>query len=133
MSKTNYERNRVLNNRYGDGAGYVKPATVYLALYTAMPTVSTGGTEVTGGSYARQAITNDNANFPDPTVGITQNGLQIDFPAASAPWGTIVGAAICDASTAGNIQDFAPLSASKVVGIGDVISFPAGSLVFTET
>lgn len=132
MSKTNYERNRALDTRYGDGT-YSKPATVYLALFTAAPGVGGGGTEVSGGSYARQAITNDLANWADAVAGLKTNGVAVTFPAATVAWGTITHAAIFDALTAGNMQDFAALAASKTVQIGDVLQFAIGSISLQET
>lgn len=130
--KTNYERNRVGDARYGDGT-YTKPATVYLALFTAAPTVAGGGTEVTGGSYARVAITNDLANWPDMVAGVKSNGLAITFPQATASWGVITHVAIMDALTGGNMQDFAALPAPKTIQNGDTASFAVGQLQFAET
>lgn len=132
MSKTNYERNRALDSRYGGGA-YVKPGTVYLALFTAAPGVGGGGTEVAGGSYARVAITNDATNFPNAAAGAKANANAATFAAATAAWGTIGWAALFDALAGGNMQDFAALAANKTVQIGDVIQFAAGSIAFQET
>ena len=42
-----------------------KPATVYVALCTTIPTSTTPGTEVTGGSYARVAVTTSSTNFTE--------------------------------------------------------------------
>ncbi len=131
--KTNYERNRVLNNRYGDGAGYVKPATVYIAAFTAMPTVAGGGTEPVGGAYARVAVTNDATNFPDPVDGVTSNALPINYAQATALWGTVVGGGAYDAPVGGNLQDFAPLQTPRTVNNGDTFGFAVGQLRFEET
>lgn len=133
MSKTNYERNRVLDSRYGGGGNYVPPATVYLALFTSMPTVSTGGTEASGGSYARVAVTNNNTNFPNSVAGVKSNGVAFTFVQATAGWGSIVGFGFFDALVAGNLQDFAPLNTPKTVQNGDTPSFAPGQLTFTET
>ena len=133
--KTNYERNRALNARYGDGT-YTKPAVVYLGLFLAMPTPTTAGTEVSTGSYARVALTNDAATFPDPVDGVVTIAVEVAFPQATAPgYGTTVGFGIWDDPTAGNLQDFAQYTGGvpKVVGNGDTPSFPVGSLKLTET
>jgi hypothetical protein len=137
MSKTNFERNRILDLRYGDGS-YSKPATVYIALFTAAPTVAGGGTEVTGGSYARVAITNDLANWADAVAGVKSNALAITFPTATAGWGVVTHFAIFDAPTAGNMLDFAELKsggvpAPKTIANGDTPSFSAGQIQLTET
>lgn len=130
--KSTVEANKNIDLRYGDGA-YSKPATVYLALFTAAPGVGGGGTEVTGGSYVRLAVTNNLANFPDAAAGIKSNGVAFTFIQATAAWGTVIAVGIFDASTAGNLLDFANLTTPKTVGNGDVLSFPIGSMVFTET
>jgi stalled ribosome alternative rescue factor ArfA len=132
MSKTNFERNRILKARYGGGS-YTPPATVYCGLFTAGPTVSTGGTEVSGGSYARVAKTNNATNFPDPVAGLTANGTAVTFPTASGAQGTATHFGWFDASTGGNLLDFAPLTTPKVIGIGDTPEFGVGQLTWLET
>jgi len=56
MSKTDFLENKIINHVLRNTA-YTAPATVYAALFTATPGESSAGTEVTGGSYARQAAT----------------------------------------------------------------------------
>lgn len=55
-SFSDYLENKVLDHVYRNVA-YTAPTGTYLALYTVAPTDAGGGTEVTGGGYARQAIT----------------------------------------------------------------------------
>ena len=72
---------------------YTVPTTLYLALYTTAPTSAGGGVEVSGGSYARVAITNNSTNWPASSgggPGTKANGAAFTFPTASAAWGTIV-------------------------------------------
>jgi hypothetical protein len=133
MAKTNFERNRQLNARFGGGAYPAKPATVYVALFTAAPTVAGGGTEVAGGDYARAAVTNDAANFPDAVAGVKSNAAAIVFPAASALWGTAVAAGFFDALSGGNLLDFQLLTTPRTINPGDTFSFSIGQLQFTET
>ena len=139
MSKTNYERNRALDARYG-GGNYVKPATVYVALFTAAPTVAGGGTEVAGGSYARVAVTNDATNWPNSVAGVKSNALPVTFPTCTAPggWGVVTYFAIFDQAVGGNMQDFAEIKSGgvpspKTVANGDTPSFSAGQIQLTET
>lgn len=132
--KTNYERNRTLDVRYGGSASYTKPGTVYIGLFTSMPTVlGNDGTEVSGGSYARVAVTNNATNFPNAVAGAKSNGAAITFPQATAAWGSVVGVGIFDALSGGNLQDFAALTTPKTVQNGDVFSLPIGQAAFTET
>jgi hypothetical protein len=97
---TDYAEAATLNHWFRNTA-VTSPTTVYLALFTVALDDAGAGTEVTGGSYARQAIT-----FGAPTVvgGANQvaNSVAITFPAATANWGDIVGGAIYDALTVGN-------------------------------
>ena len=138
--KTNYERKRNLDGRYGGGT-YVKAATVYLALFTTLPTALTGGTEVSYTGYARVAKTNNATNFPDTdNTGQKTNGTAIVFPERAAGGSTpeIVGFGWFDAAVGGNLQDFAaiqlgPGETSKPIGVGDTPNWGVGQLVWQET
>lgn len=74
------------------------PSNYYVRLYTTTPNVKTGagGTEVSGGSYVMATVATPFADAA--SGGATQNVSQIDFPTASASWGTVVGSAITDAT-----------------------------------
>ena len=116
----------------GGAGAAAAPATVYVALYTVTPTdASASGTEVTGGSYARVAVTTSAANFPGPTTndGTFTNGAAITFPAPTANWGTVVAIAIYDAATVGNELFWGALTTNKTVNNGDPApSFAIGAL-----
>lgn len=131
--KSDYLENKVLDHILG-GPDYARPATVYIAVYTVAPTADdgTGGTEVTGGAYARVAVTNNATNFPAAAAGVKANGTVITFPTATAPWGTLVAFSVMDASTAGNMLFWGLLTANKIITTNDIAQFPVGSLVFTE-
>lgn len=112
----------------GGSAAVAQPTNLYLALFTADPTeAATGGTEVSGGAYTRMAIT-FGAPAANGTATRISNSAQIDFPTATAAWGTIAYYAIFDASTAGNKFIEGPLAASKVINSGDIFRVPAGNL-----
>lgn len=118
------------------------PTSLYLALYTSNPTDSTAGTEVSGGSYARVAVSSTLANWAGTqaaastsassgTSGTTSNNGTITFPAPTANWGTITGFGILDASTGGNLLLYGALTTSKTVNNGDAApSFAAAALTF---
>lgn len=74
--------------------------TNYLALFTAAPSDTGGGTEVSGGSYARQNLS---TALGTQSGGQIANASQITFPDATANWGTILAWATFDASSAGNM------------------------------
>lgn len=131
MSKSNYLENKLLDHVFG-ATTFTPPATLYIALYTSDPTDSDTGTEVTGGSYARQAVTNNTTNWPNASGGSKSNGVAIAFPAATAAWGTITHVGIRDALTGGNLLYSGALGTPKTVNNGDVFSFAAGQLTITE-
>ena len=124
--------NEILDHILG-GADYARPATVYVALYTVAPTDAGGGTEVTGGSYARVAVTNNATNWPAAASGAKANGTAFAFPTATASWGTVVAFGIFDAATVGNLLYWGDLTVSKVVGSGDTASFAIGDIDITQS
>ena len=115
------------------GGTFTQPTNLYVALFTAAPSDSGGGTEVSGGSYARVQVACASGNWtePDATGGAVNNTNAITFPTATGSWGTCTHFGIFDASSAGNLLFHGALTASKAVGSGDTISFAAGALVVT--
>lgn len=112
------------------------PATTYVALFTTAPTsdAGTGGTEVSGGSYARVGITSSSgwsAISGGGTVAeqISNAGV-VTFATPSANWGTVVAVGLYDALTVGNLLYFATIT-SQVINSGVVASFAVGALVIT--
>ena len=103
-------------------------ATAYVSLHTSDP-LDTGGSEVSGGAYARQgpvAFANAGAN---PTVA--SNSAIVTFPAATASWGTVSYFGVWDAATAGNFRGSGALTTPKAVNSGDTARFAAGALTIT--
>jgi hypothetical protein len=124
MAFTDYLETKLLAHTFSNTA-FTTPGTVYVALYTVAPTDSSAGTEVSGGSYARQS-----AAFT--TSGNTaSNTSAIEYPTATAGYGTVVAVAVLDASTSGNMLAYAALSANKTIATGDVFRIPAGDLDIT--
>lgn len=126
-AKSNYLEDAILNHVLRNTA-LTSPTTVYVALFTVAPTDTGGGTEVSGGSYARQAVT-----FGAPVSGTVANSGAVTFPTATANWGTIVAIGIFDAVTVGNLLYYGNLTTSKVVDNGDQISFANGAITVAET
>jgi hypothetical protein len=122
---SNYLENALINATLRNTT-FTSPAVVYLALYTTDPTDADTGTEVSGGSYARQSIT-----FGAPSNGVTTNTAAIEFPQATGSWGTITHVAIRDALTTGNMLYHTPLDASKTIATGDIFRVAIGSLSVT--
>jgi len=124
---SDYLENKVLNHVFG-GNAYTAPGTLHVALYTVAPTDTGGGTEVSGGGYVRQssAFTVSGTN---PTTA--SNTAAVEYPTATANYGTVVAVGIFDASSSGNLLAYGNLTASKVVSTGDVFRFNTGDLDIT--
>ena len=124
MSFTNDLETRVLQWALTAGTP-TRPTTWYIGLFTAAPGETGGGTEVSGGSYARQSVaftvTGDTAS----------NSAAIEWAAATAAWTTVTHIAVFDALTAGNMLTYAALTASKLIDIGDVFRIPSSNLNIT--
>jgi hypothetical protein len=131
MPLTNYGGNKVLDALLG-AVALGAPATWYFGLFTSMPTVlGTDGTEVSGGSYARIAATNNTTNFPVAVAKAKSNGTAITFPTASAGWGSVLGVGLFDALTVGNCWMYATFASPRTVAISDALSFNTGQLDWT--
>jgi hypothetical protein len=128
--KSDYLEGKVLDHLFGI-TPFSAPATLYAGLFTATPSDAGGGTEVAGGSYARQAITNDNTKW-SRTGNVISNISAVDFPAATAVWGTVDWVGIFDALIAGNLLYWAPLLSARTINISDQVGFAPGQLQFTE-
>lgn len=118
-------KNAYLDAAFGSGKTASFPATVYLALFLQ------NGSEVSGGSYARKAVTNNSTNFPNASGGQKSNGTQIDFVAATANWGTVYTHKWMDAASAGNIIHSGLLQTPTAVNNGQTASFPIGTVIVT--
>ena len=117
---------------------------LYVGLLTAAPSDAGGGTEVSGGSYARvkaaaaaaQALTDwagtqaaGSTVASSGTGGTTSNNGAVTFPAPTANWGVVTHFGIYDAATAGNLLFWGALTVSKTINNGDAApSFAAAAL-----
>ena len=124
MSFSDYLETKVLDHVFACTAD-TAPSTLYVALFTAAPSDSGGGTEVSGGAYARQTIAFTTSG------DTTSNNAAIEFPTATANYGTVTHVGIYDASSAGNLMAWAALTSSKTIETGDVFRIPSGDLDIT--
>jgi hypothetical protein len=121
--------NAVLDELYGSGS----PATLYFRLFTASPAADgTGGTEVTGGSYAPASLTNNNTNFPAASGAQKANATAIVWPTATALWGNVGWIVVADAPTGGNRLDWGALDAVRTINNGDAFSMAIGQFIVNE-
>jgi hypothetical protein len=123
---SNYLEGQILDHLLRTGS-WVKPTTLYIALFTAAPSDSGGGTEVTGGNYARAAIVPLDANFSAPAGGngTSYNLDSVVFNKPSASWGTVTHVGIFDALTSGNLLVWGALSASVAIAATTTTPFLA--------
>ena len=105
-----------------------RPTAWYVALYTAAPSDSGGGTEVSTGGYTRQSVAFSAASSPG---GTTSNSGEVSFTASGADYGTVTHMGIFDASSGGNLLWHGALTASKTVADGDTLTFAVGNIDLT--
>lgn len=117
---TNYLESKLIDHFLGTTT-YTKPTNVYVGLFTVSPGEAAGGTEVTGGSYARQIAT-----FGAASSGSTTNSGNIDY--TNMPAATTVAIGIFDALTSGNMLLYGALTTNKTTDAGDTLRIATGSL-----
>ena len=122
---SNYLENALINATLRN-TSYTSPATVYVGLYTTDPTDANTGTEVSGGSYARTAVT-----FGAPSNGSATNNAAVEFPQATAAWGVVGWIGILDAASGGNLLYHTALDVSKTIDTGDIFKISVGNLTVT--
>jgi hypothetical protein len=118
------------------------PTSLYFGLLTAAPSDTGGGTEVSGGSYARVTVASSLANYAGTqssgstaassgSGGLTSNNGTITFPAPSANWGSVTHFGVFDASSGGNLLIHGALTVAKTINNGDAApSFAAAAFTF---
>jgi hypothetical protein len=122
---SNYLENALLNAVLRN-TSYTSPSTVFVSLYTSDPTDAGSGTEVSGGSYARKAVT-----FGSPSNGVVTNNAAVEFDQATASWGTVGYIGLMDAVTTGNLLFHTALTTSKTIESGDIFKIASGNLSVT--
>lgn len=119
---SNYLENALINGTIR-GTTYTAPTTVYVALYTSDPTDADTGTEVSGGSYARQSVT-----FAAPSDGLSASNADVTFPQATGNWGTVGWIGLRDNLTGGNLLYHTALTAAKTIETGDIFKIASTNL-----
>lgn len=110
---------------------YTEPTT-YIGLFTTAPTMpaGTGGTEVSGGSYARVAV---GSLMGSASAEGISNSSAITFTTATGSWGTVTSIGIWDAITSGNLLWEGALGTSQAVANGNTFSIAIGGLTLGLT
>jgi hypothetical protein len=131
---SDYLEAKYLDHTY-NGVSFPPPAAVYIALYTSDPTDADTGTEVSGGDYERARVYPNGGGVPQFNLAVTDgagklvaNADDIEFPIATAPWGTITHFAVRDAATGGNMLHHGALDEPQAVGTNEAFGIAAGDL-----
>lgn len=106
---------------------FTAPTTLYLALHSDSQSDSSAGTEITGGSYVRKAVT-----WGTVSGGAVSNSADINFdgmPAVPSPG--ITSGSLWTASTGGTRLWYGDIAAQKTLNSGDTFKVAAGSLTLT--
>lgn len=122
--KSNYLRTKFIRHVINVTA-FTAPATLYLALYTTDPTIADVGSEVTGGSYSRKAI-----SFGTEANGTVASNAIINF--TSMPAVTITHWGIRDASSGGNLLYFGAFDIPISVAAAATFPIASGDLTISE-
>ena len=131
MSKSNYLENALLRHVFG-GPDFVRPSTLYIALYSDDPTDANTGTELTEGGYERAAVDNIAAGWSLVSDGIIQNAVTILFPQVTATWDTATFAGVLDAASSGSLLYHGALTFPFTGEVGLVPAFTPGTIRFLE-
>lgn len=126
MSLSNTFETHTLNYLF-TSTSVTRPTAWYVALFTSNPAEDASGTEVStsGTAYARQS-----ASFT-VSGNTASNSAAIEFPTATASYGTVTHIGVFDAASAGNLIAYAALTTSKAIDTGDVLRVPASDLDIT--
>lgn len=122
--KSNYLKDKVIKHVLGE-ASFTMPTNVYLALYTNDPTVADTGTEVVGGSYARQQL-----SFATASNGAKASNTAETF--SSMPAVTVTHWGIRDASSGGNLLYFGAFDLPIQLNAGNPLTINSGDIVIGE-
>lgn len=122
--KSSYLRDKIIKHVLGE-ASYTMPTNVYLALYTNNPTIADTGTEVVGGSYARQQL-----SFANASGGSKVSNTSETF--TSMPATTVTHWGIRDASSGGNLLYFGAFDLPIELNATDNLPIASGDIVIGE-
>jgi hypothetical protein len=131
-SFSDFWENAVLDHTFGDPSTTITAPT-YLALCTSVPTDASTGTtivEATGATgYARKSIAA--ADMSAAASGSKTNGNAITFAAITAGSATVIGWALCDAATVGNVLAWGTATSTVISSTQTPPVVAAGNLVVT--
>jgi hypothetical protein len=113
---------------------YTMPSTVYVALFTTAVNDAGGGTEVTGGSYARKLTAGSDWASAVSGAGTIANAAVITFVTPTGSWGTATHFALMASVSGTTTADYigwSDLTSSQAIGTGNTVSFAIGALALS--
>lgn len=122
--KSTYLRQAVVKAALGE-ATFPTITNVYLALYQTDPTIADVGSEVSGGSYARQQL-----SFANASGGAKVSNTSETF--SSMPASTVTHWGIRDASSGGNLLYFGAFDLPIALNATDNLPINSGDIVIGE-
>lgn len=108
------------------GGSFTVTGPIMARLMSANGSDTAAGTQVTGGSYAPQAVT-----FGTPSGGSAANTATVTF--AAMPAGDVVGVELWDSAGAPKRLWWGALTVTRTLAAGDTFEFAAGDLVTSLT
>lgn len=123
-SFTNYFEEKVIGHALA-GETWSPVSTYHIALFTASPGEAGGGTECTGGAYARVSVTFSR------TGSQVANAADAEFPVSTANRDPVTAVGIFDAASAGSLVAYKVFSAAKQYNSGQNLRFLAGELTIS--
>lgn len=120
---SNYIRD-VINDTVHGGTSFTWPSTTYYALMSVSATASGGGTEISGGGYARQPAARNTTVWPASSGQVKQNGTALNFGTNSGSDWSVVAWAEYDASSGGNLITFGTFTTPVTVATGQPFQIP---------
>ena len=132
-----YAANGMLDRMFRNQAFTVAANYLGLAITTVMQDSSTGSsvTEPSGNNYSRLLINNSAGSAPrwSAASGSTAvNNAAWTMPTPSGAWGTVVGAFMADASTAGNLIWYDNSINDQAVALNDTVSYASSACSLSQ-
>lgn len=130
-SLSNYAEDATLDHLFGDGTLTIT-APLYLALCTTVPTDSSTGSTIVEASYtgyARKAVAA--ADMSASSGGSKTNSNALIFADCTASSSTVIGWALCTASTAGNVIFWGTCTSTVISTTQTPATVAIGALVCT--
>ena len=120
--------NKIIDHMLRNEA-YTPATTIYVGLNTTSPGDDDSGNEVSGGSYAREAVTLTAA----ASRGTDNTGDEVSFTEATGSWGNVGFVKLMDALSSGNMFAWGAVDTAKDIGTGDTATIASGALSFEFT